>query len=223
MDGTISTTDLTLSDLVLLRAEELVKPAKVFGIKLFGSETKLDLDELVRVMFTAAFLSLEQGGAARLETRTGSELFGLRHPRKLYFEPTGTGATPSNGLESSLLQVAARLAPKHQNTIRGVVYAWMGQDVTNPRYTAVGWVEAQLAKRGLLDVTEGKLLGLIKQLHYTVPERTRALAAGQSLDPLRQLLDSTRQNRSSEWKQLRDAVDQAMAERKIQTEINTPG
>jgi hypothetical protein len=74
-------------------------------------------------------------------------------------------------------------------------------------------LKAGMAERGMLDATDEKKLKLFTVTRYTLPERTARLIKGQSVGPVKALLDNCASTRPEVWKLLESGIKKAISAR----------
>jgi hypothetical protein len=205
---------LTPSELVFLNGEMFAKKVMVGNIELLHSSEKVSLNQLGQAILMTAFLACEQAGAFHLEVRERKAMLGLRKVRELFAVPANPRQKlPENSLEATFFDLAAQMAGKDKNDVYTMVYTWLRQDVTSPWSTAMELIKAGMARRGLLDATEQKKLKIFTVTQYTLAERTPRLVKGQSVDPVRALMDNCARTHPEVWKMLDASIKKAISAR----------
>jgi hypothetical protein len=205
---------LTPSEVVFLNGELFAKKVVLGNIDLMHNDQKVSVAQLGEAILAAAILSGEQAGAFRLEVRERKATLGLRKVRELFAIPAkASESLPEYSLEATFADLATYLLQKDKNDLYTMLYTWLRQDAMSPWNTAVELLKAGMAQRGLLDAAEEKKLKLFKVTHYTLPERTVRLAKGQSVGPVKVLLENCERTRPEVWNQLQSAIKKAIAVR----------
>ena len=205
---------LTPSELVFLNGELFAKKVTLGNVDLMHTDEKVSLTQLGGAILAAAILACEQAGAFRLEVRERKATLGLRKVRELFAVPARPGENlPEHSLEATLADLATYLAQKDKNDIYTMLYTWLRQDAMSPWNTALELLKAGMAKRGLLDATEEKKLKLFKVTRYSLPEQTASLVKGQSVGPVKALLETCQRTRPEVWKELEAGIKKAIAAR----------
>ena len=205
---------LTPSELVFLNGELFAKKVTLGNLDLMHTDEKVSIAQLGGAILATAILACEQAGAFRLEVRERKATLGLRKVRELFAIPTSPRENlPEHSLEATFADMATYLAQKDKNYIYNVLYTWLRQDAMSPWNTALELLKAGMAKRGLLDATEEKKLKLFKVTRYSLPERTAGLVKGQTVGPVKALLENCERARPEVWKELESAIKKAIAAR----------
>ena len=205
---------LTPSEVVFLNGEQFAEKVKLGNVDLLHSDQKVSLAQLGGTILAAAILACEQAGAFRLEVRERKATLGLRKVRDLFAVPGKPRENlPEHSLEATFADLAIYLAQKNKNDIYTMLYTWLRQDVMSPWNTALELVKAGMAERGLLEATEEKKLKLFKVTRYSLPEQTARLVKGQSVEPVKALLDTCERTRPEVWKELEAGIKKAIAAR----------
>ncbi len=151
--------------MVYLNGEKFAQKAGVFNkTRLIHMDLSVSQAPLAQAVLVAAFLTLEQQGTLRLETRQKKVLLGLATSKALYADSVGPAAAwPQDTLEAALPVLAYQLAlNKNKNDVETIVFAWLGQDSSFP-YEAVFYrIQCGLAARGLLDSRQETHLKIFK-------------------------------------------------------------
>jgi hypothetical protein len=205
---------LAPSELVLLRADAFAPAAGMLNsYKLLGSEKKVEAPALVKTLFAAAFLALEEAGDIRLETRRRKVTLGLREIDSLYVLPTHpAGGWPAGSFEQQILAAAASAVEKQQNYIQHIVYTVVGDDSNYPWGYTIEKAQRGLAARGLLAVTKEKVL-LATRERMSLPPDTGLAAQQADIAPIENMLARCQQERPQLWKILIGEVNAAVKDR----------
>lgn len=205
---------LTPSEVVFLNGEMFAKKVMLGNVDLMHSDEKVSLDQLGQTILATAILACEEVGAFRLEVRERKAMLGFRKVRELFAVPANPRENlPEHSLEATFSDLATRLASKNNNDIYTMFYTWLREDAMVPWNTAMELLKAGMAKRGMLDATEEKKLKLFTVTHYTFPERTARLGKGQSVGPVKALLDNCERTRPEVWKMLESSIKKAISAR----------
>jgi hypothetical protein len=205
---------LTPSEVVFLNGELFAKKAMLGNVDLLHSDEKVSLAQLGSTIVAAAILGCEQAGAFHLEVRERKATLGLRKVRELFAVPAKPRENlPEGSLEAEFADLATYLLQKDKNDVYTMLYTWLRQDAMSPWNTALELVKAGMAQRSLLDATEEKKLKLFKVTRYSLPERTTRLAKGQSVEPVKALLENSKRTRPEVWKELELGIKKAIAAR----------
>ena len=205
---------LTPSELVFLNGELFAKKVMLGNVDLLHSDEKVSLAQLGEAILATAILACEQAGAFRLEVRERKATLGLRKVRELFAVPAKPGENlPEHSLEATFAELAIYLEQKNKNDTYTMLYTWLRQDAMSPWNSAMELLKAGMAKRGLLDATEEKKLKLFKVTRYSLPEQTAMLVKGQSIGPVKAMLDTCERTRPDVWKELESAIKKAIAAR----------
>ena len=205
---------LTPSEVVFLNGEQFAEKVKLGNVDLIHSDEKVSIAQLGQAILAAAILACEQAGAFHLEVRERKATLGLRKVRELFTVPAKPNENlPEHSLEATFSDLATYLAQKDKNDIYNVLYTWLRQDAMSPWNTALELVKAGMAKRGLLDATEEKKLKLFKVTRYSLPEQTARLVKGQSVGPVKALLETCQRTRPEVWRELESGIKKAIAAR----------
>lgn len=197
----------TPSELVVLFGDRFAPEAGMFASKeeVMTSGAKVHAQKLMEAAVSAALLAVHGSGAARLEERTGTRLFGLMKKETLHLV---RGSAPSPFAAESLegmLVAWSDGAPE----VWEALTRWIGQDSMDPSTRMLGLIKAGLAARGLLAVEERKALGVFTVSSFSLPDATRAAASAAPLDPVHDLLRQAERREPAIWKAVRRAVDSA--------------
>jgi len=205
---------LTPSEVVFLNGEQFAKKVMLGNMDLLHSDEKVSLTQLGQAILATAFLACEEAGAFRLEVRERKAMLGLRKVQELFAVPSNPRENlPEHSLEATFSDLATRLAPQGNSDIYTMVYAWLREDASSPWNTAMELVKAGMAKRGMLDATEEKKLKIFTVTRYALPERTAKLVKGQSVGPVKALLDNCARARPEVWKTLESGIKKAISAR----------
>lgn len=198
---------LSPSELVLLFGDRFAPEAGMLAGKeeVLSSGAKVHAQKLMDAACAAALLAVHRSGAARLEERTGSRLFGLLKKQTLHLvKGAGASAFPEGSLEHALVGWSAGGPEVWEALAR-----WMGEETNDVPGQTLGAIKAGLAGRGLLAVQERKALGVFTVSSYTLPDATRSAAAALPLEPVHDLLRQAEQREAGLWKAIGRAIDAA--------------
>jgi len=205
---------LTPSEVVFLNGEVFAKKATLGNVQLLHSDEKVSLNQLGQVILTTAILAGEQAGAFLLEVQERKAMLGLRKVRKLFAVPANARETlPEYSLEVTLSDLAFRLKPEDKNDICTIFYTWLRRDSFTPWNAALDLIKAGMEKRGMLEAEDVKRLKIFTETIYTIPERTARLIRGQSVEPVKALLDNCSRTRPEVWKLLESGIKKAISDR----------
>ena len=205
---------LTPSEVVFLNGELFAKKVMLGNVDLMHSDEKVSLTQLGQAILATAILACEEAGAFRLEVRERKAMLGLRKVRELFAVPANPREKlPEHSLEATFYDLATHLVPQDNNDIYTMFYTWLREDAISPWNTAMELMKAGMAKRGMLDATEEKKLKIFTVTHYTFPERTARLVKGQSVGPVKALLDNCERTRPEVWKMLEAGIKKAITAR----------
>jgi len=184
------------------------------NMTLLHSNEKVSLSQLGQAILMTAILASEQASALHLEVRERKAMLGLRKVRELFAVPVNPKERlPEYSLEASFIDLATSQAPQDKNDIYTIVYTWLREDTASPWNTVIELLKAGMAKRGMLDATEEKKLKIFTVTNYTLPERTVMLVKGQSVEPVKALLDNCARTRPEVWKMLEASIKKAVSAR----------
>jgi hypothetical protein len=205
---------LTPSELVFLNGELFAKKVMMGNVDLLHSDEKVSLTQLGQTILVTALLACEKSGAIRLEVRERKTMLGLRTARELFAIPANPRENlPEHTLEATFSDLASRLTPNDKNDIYTMLYTWLRQDVSSPWNTVMELLKAGMVERGMLDATEEKKLKIFTVTHYTFPDRTARLVKGQSVGPVKALLENCERTRPEVWKMLEAGIKKAIRAR----------
>lgn len=212
---------LTPSELVFLNGEMFAKKVMLGNVDLLHSDEKVSIAQLGQTILASAVLTCEKVGAFHLEVRERKAMLGLRKVRELFAVPTSPRENlPEYSLEKTISDLATRLAPQDNNDIYTLFYTWLREDTSSPWNTAFELVKAGMAKRGMLDATEEKSLKIFTVTRYSLPERTARLVKGQSVEPVKVLLDNFARTRPEEWKLIESGIKKAISSRTESSDVD---
>jgi hypothetical protein len=213
---------LSASELVLLNGEKFAKKVMMGNIQLLHTEESVSVAQLGQAILAAAVLASESSGNLELEARQEKALFGLRKVTNLYANPRHqANEWPEAFLESQFFQITGRLKTEvGNNQVSNILYAWLREDSGSPWQSAIELVKAGMARRGLLEAYEEKSLKIFTVTRYALPEGTKALAAGQSIHPVQQLLSNCENYRKDIWDLLIKQIKKAIKDRTEQDDVD---
>jgi len=205
---------LTPSEVVFLNGEMFAKKVTLGNVQLLHSDEKVSLNQLGQAILTVAILADEQAGAFRLEVQERKAMLGLRKVQKLFAVPANAREDlPEYSLEATLSDLAVRLKPEAKNDISTIIYTWLRKDTFSAWSTAMDLVKAGMGKRGLLEAQDVKKLKIFTETVYTLPERIVRLIKGQSVEPVKALLENCARTRPEVWKLLDSGIKKAISDR----------
>ena len=212
---------LTPSEVVFLNGELFAKKVMLGNVDLLHSDEKVSLAQLGQTILATAVLACEAAGAFRLEVRERKAMLGLRKVRELFAVPSNPRENlPEHSLEATFANLAAQMAPQDNNDIYTMFYTWLREDAMSPWNTVMELLKSGMAKRGLLEATEEKKLKIFTVTHYTFPERTARLVKGQSVGPVKALLENCERTRPEVWKMLESGIKKAITARTESSDNN---
>lgn len=202
-----ATSTFAPSELVLLFGDRFTPEAGLLASReeVLTSGIKVSSEKLMNAAVGAAFWAVHRSGAATLEMRQGTRLFGLMKSQKLHMV---RGAVPSpfpaGSLESVIVD-ASELEPE----VQGILESYLSSETGDPSGRVLGLMKAGLSGRGLLDVEERKTMMVFTTVGYTLPDATRAAAAREPLEPVQSLLHDAGEREPELFKALQKAIDGA--------------
>jgi hypothetical protein len=195
------------SELVLLFGDRFTPEAGLLGSKeeILTSGVKVGAEKLMNAAVGAAFWAVHRSGAATLEMRRGTKLFGLMKSQKLHIvRGTVPSPFPAGSLESVIVE-ASELEPE----VQGILESYLSSETSDPSARLLGLMKAGMSGRGLLDVEERKTMMVFTTVGYTLPDATRAAAAREPLEPVQSLLRDAEQREPELFKAVQKAIDGA--------------
>jgi hypothetical protein len=195
------------SELVLLFGDRFTPEAGLLASKeeVLTSGVKVNAQKLMDAAVGAAFWAVHRSGAATLELRQGSKLFGLMKTQKLHVVRGSAPSTfPAGSLESVIVE-----ASEQEPAVQGILESYIGSEVADPPVRVLGLMKAGLSGRDLLQAEERKTLKVFTTVAYTLPESTRAAAAREPLGPVQALLRDAEQRDPELFKAVQKAIDGA--------------
>jgi hypothetical protein len=200
--------------MVFLNGELFAKKVTLGNVQLLHSDEKVSLSQLGQAILTAAILAGEQAGAFRLEVQERKAMLGLRKVQKLFAVlDNARQELPEYSLEATLSDLAVRLKPDDKNDISTIIYTWLRSDTFSPWGTALDYVKAGMEKRGMLEAEGVRRLKIFTETVYTLPERTARLIRGQSVEPVKAVLENCARTRPEVWKLLDSSIKKAISDR----------
>lgn len=157
-----------------------------------NKETRLE--DLVQHLLAAAFLANERDGALRLDVRAKKVLFGLRTTQAVYATATATPPSAPEGSWEQRIQQRLLKAKGQTEEVEQVVFALLPMSQA-PFGEVIGQLLAALNKRGMLNVVDTKVLKVFHSKRYSLKSGAADAAAAQSLDAVKQLLESDKATR----------------------------
>lgn len=195
------------SELVLLFGDRFAPEAGMLASKeeVLTSGAKVHAQKLMDAAVGTAFWAVHRSGAATLEFRQASKLFGLVKTQKLHIvRGTAPSPFPAGSLESVIVE-----ASEQEPQVQGILESFIGSEVMDPPARVLGLMKAGLAGRDLLAAEERKTMMVFTAIGYTLPESTRAAAAREPLEPVQSLLREAEQRDPELFKAVQKAVDGA--------------
>jgi hypothetical protein len=195
------------SELVLLFGDRFTPEAGMLASReeVLTSGVKVNSEKLMNAAVGAAIWAVHRSGAAKLEMRQATKLFGLMKTQKLHIvRGTAPSAFPAGSLESVIVD-GSEFAPEVQTMLQ----SYIGSEVTDPPARVLGLMKAGLAGRGLLETQERKTMKIFTTVDFTLPEPTRAAAAREPLEPVQSLLREAEQREPELFKAVQKAMDGA--------------
>jgi hypothetical protein len=209
---------MTPSELVLLNGELFAQKAWIGNVRLLHAEAEVSATQLGRAMLAAAFLAADQAGSIHLEVRPKKAF--LHKVDALFVDPGDPAiAWPEHSLENRLRTLAEACRSNRQDAdVVNLVYRLLREDSANPWQSTVELVKEGLAARGLLAKVQVRKLKVFVSTHYELSESTAALRLGQSIEPVRQLLEECERDRPGVWRLLVAGINKAIKQRTEQQE-----
>jgi hypothetical protein len=195
------------SELVLLYGDRFTPEAGLLASKeeVLTSGVKVNAQKLMDVAVSAAFWAVHRSGAATLEVRQGTKLFGLMKTHRLHIiRGTAPSTFPAGSLESVIVE-----ASEQEPEVRGILESFIGSEVMDPAARVLGLMKAGLSGRDLLQAEERKTMKVFTTVAYMLPESTRAAAAREPLEPVHALLRDAEQREPELFKAVQKAIDGA--------------
>ena len=213
---------ISASELVLLNGEKFAKKVMMGNIQLMHTQESVSYSQLGQAILAAAVLAAESSGNLQLETRQEKAMFGLRKVTNLYANPNPQPLEwPQACPEAQIVQIADSLKAKDGgNQVSNIIYAWLREDSGTPWQTVIERVKAGMTQRGLLEAYEEKSLKIFTVTRYSLPESSKALAAGQSIHPVQQLLSNCENYRKDIWDLLIKQIKKAIKDRTEQDDVD---
>jgi len=210
--------ELTPSEIILLRADEFVPAASALdSINMIGKfdllhrPGKVQARGLSQMLFSTALLAAERTGHLRLEIGSPKGILGFfSGPTVIAFATNGTKVWPESSLENRIVRAVQH---KGQLTVAQIVYEVLEYDDSRYFSLAPELVKNALAARNLLVKEQNTQFLIIKTISYYLPESTMHLVAAQPVEPIRHLIEDTRQNDGRLWKLLQAAIEKGMEKR----------
>lgn len=203
-------TDATMfapSELVILFGDRFAPEAGMLVSKeeILTSGAKVNSEKLMNAAMKAGLYAVHRAGAARLQLREGSALFGLRKTRSVFLlQGSGSARFPAGSFESYLLEAAVL-----EKDLVDVVAAFIGEEVTNPPQRALGLMKRGMSERGMLEAQMRKTMLVFTTIDYVLPPDTRMAAEAQPLEPVEQLLREFEQREPELDRAVQKAIDSA--------------
>jgi len=210
-------TDLsfTPSEYILLNADRYVPAAKgKEGHHLLCSEGVVDGPYLASMLITSAILANQAEKALEIEAGQNKRLFRADTVNHIYLK--AVGQPPNwNGytLENTILFIVGQLVSMQDvNTVRNMVYELVREDRHEPWQKVVEIVEWGLASSNWLIPVEGEAAAAFST-PFICPAKVRDLAIAQPEEPLKDLLNSCKNDRPDLWKAMFSEIDLAFRDR----------
>lgn len=203
---------LSPSELVLLNGDNFANKVMMGNFKLLHTDASVSYSQLGQAMLATAVLAAEAAGNLKFEIRQEKAMFGLRKVKNLYAAPTQAPVEwPEFSLEAQLPHIAELYKKDDErHEVSNLIHSWLRQDSSSPWQSSIEMVQSGLAERGLLDATEETRLKVFTKTNYSLPASTASLAAEQSIEPVKQLLEDCENNRKEIWdllvKQIKSAI-----------------
>ena len=141
-------------------------------------------------------------------------MLGLRKVQELFAVPASPrDVLPEHSLEATFYDMAQRLEPSGDNDVYSMIYGWLREDTASPWNSVMELLKAGMAKRGMLEASEQKRLKIFTVTHYSLPEGTVQLIKGQSVDPIKALLENCQRSHPEIWKALEKGIKKAISAR----------
>ena len=195
------------SELVILFGDRFAPEAGMLVSKeeILTSGAKVNSEKLMNAAMKAALYAVHQSGAARLQLRAGSALFGLRKTQSVFLlQGPGSAQFPAGTFESYLLESAVL-----ERDVADVVAAYIGEEVSNPPQRALGLMKRGLSERGLLEAEMRKTMLVFTTIDYVLPPDTRMAAEAEPLEPVQLLLREFEQREPELDQAVQKAIDSA--------------
>ena len=195
------------SELVILFGDRFAPEAGMLVSKeeILTNGAKVNSEKLMSAAIKAGLYAVHRSGAARLQLREGSAMFGLRKTQTVFLlQGTGSAQFPTGSFEAYLLESAVL-----EQDVTDVLSAFIGEEVSNPPQRALGLMKRGLSERGLLEAEMRKTMLVFTTIDYVLPPDTRMAAEAQPLEPVLQLLHDFEQREPELDGAVQKAIDSA--------------
>lgn len=167
---TISTEQLSPSQIVLLRGEDFVRRR---GNLVLPGGASVSMREMAETILTVAFLACAaHQDALELQIQAQKMLFGLWTVQRLFALPRAVQVPwPATTLEARLAQLTAQL-PENRRRVQSIVHAFLGEDGPYPWRQIVAIAQGGLVAQGVLAHIDGDHWSMFeprKKLHLARP------------------------------------------------------
>lgn len=203
-----SAVQFTPSELVVLLGDRFAQEGGMLTPKeeVLASGAKVSAEQLAKTAMAAAVYAAARAGAVKLDHRTGKALFGLVKTKKVHLVPGAAGAAfPEGSVEAALVE-GARGEPDLGDLFAKV----LGQETYNAHQHMAAVIKSGLARRGLLEVGEKKMLKVFTTATFTLPAPTRAAVLSQDANGVKALLDDAERGDPELWKAVQKEIQQAL-------------
>jgi hypothetical protein len=226
---------LAPSEIILLREEEWLPAGEAWaarraalgeGVTVSAHEAQVrqmaflaQMRALTLLLVSAALLAVEQQGTLRLEPATRAAWLGLRRYPSVAVTVSGPPTPwPAHSLEAHF----AHLSLRSPREVQALIYDLLPRAAAYPWLLTPVLVQDGLRTRGLLETVRVRPLPLLSAEALHIPHTTAALAAAQSLVPIRDLLRATEQDRPTLWENLQAEIAHGVGRRRT-IEAGAPG
>lgn len=195
------------SELVILFGDRFAPEAGMLISKeeILTSGAKVNSEKLMNAAMKAGLYAVHRAGAARLQLREGSAMFGLRKTQTVFLlQGSGFAPFPAGSFESYLLEAAVL-----ERDLADVLAAYIGEEVSNPPQRALGLMKRGMSERGMLEAEMRKTMLVFTTIDYVLPPDTRMAAEAQPLEPVQQLLRELEQREPELDRAVQKAIDSA--------------
>ena len=195
------------SELVILFGERFAPEAGMLVAKeeILTSGAKVNSEKLMSAAMKAGLYAVHRSGAARLQFKAGTALFGLKKTQNLFLmQGTGSAQFPAGSFESYLLESAVL-----ERDVTDVLAAYIDEEVSNPPQRALGLMKRGMSERGLLEAEMRKTMLVFTTIDYVLPPDARMAAEAQPLEPVQQLLREFEQREPELDMVVQKAIDAA--------------
>ena len=195
------------SELVILFGDRFAPEAGMLVSKeeILTNGAKVSSEKLMSAAMKAGLYAVHRSGAARLQFREGSAMFGLRKTQTVFLlMGSGSAQFPAGSFESYLLESAVL-----ERDVTDVLAAYIDEEVSNPPQRALGLMKRGMSERGLLEAEMRKTMLVFTTIDYVLPPDTRMAAEAEPLEPVQQLLRDFEQREPELDRALQKAIDSA--------------